>query len=447
MLNDFLTFINSQKLELHAAPTLLAISGGVDSVVLATLFKEANLPFILAHCNYGLRGKESDDDEIFVRQWAHKHGVTLFVAHFETELKAKEEGISIQMAARDLRYTWFSELRQQIKYQYLATAHHADDAIETVLLNLTRGTGLAGLTGIAPVMGHTIRPLLFASRQEILAYAQQQNISWREDSSNATDHYRRNLIRHQVLPVLQSINPSLEETFQRTSQRLQAAHRLLDKSLYEWKKNVVKQVNRTTYIPIPELLKASEPIFQLHYLLEPFGFNYAQTEQIVASLEGESGKKFLSPEHVLIKDRKYLIINTLSKGKYNEEAYELGELTSLSIPEKFTIHMQEHTYSDSFNFDPDPSIAYFDRSLLDFPLTIRPWQTGDWFCPLGMKGKRKKVSDLLIDSRVPLLAKRDCFLLTNNRGDVLWVLGFRSDERFKVNKNTKKILEIKFINA
>ena len=444
MLDYFLTFVNDHQLPLPTTPSLLAVSGGADSMVMAELFRRAEFPFALAHCNFGLRGDESDADERFVRQWAENAGVPCHVRHFDTQQTADNQRISIQMAARDLRYAWFDELLHQFGYTYLALAHHADDSIETVLLNLVRGTGLPGLLGIAPVRASTIRPLLYTSKKEILDFARTQNITWREDSSNATDHYRRNVLRHQVLPVLQELNPSLEGTFRHTTERLRAASSLLDSLLSDWKTKAVREIGETLYVSLDLLRQAREPAYQLHTVLEPLGYKYPQTKDIVAALDALSGKQFHSLTHTVIKDRLELIISPINHSLAIDPIQIHEHDTHISLAERGTLTLTRHTYAPDFKPASDTRRAYFDAALLRFPLTVRPWQHGDWFCPFGMKGKRKKVSDLLVENKVPVSQKSRCLVLINGDATILWVIGMRADNRFRLGTCTNYFVQMDY---
>lgn len=445
MLNALLTFVNDYAPELSEKRTLLAVSGGVDSMVLAELFCRAKFSFAIAHCNFGLRGAESDGDEVFVRHWTEEHDVIFHTRKFETSQKAETDGISIQMAARDLRYAWFEELIQEFKYDYLATAHHADDNIETVLLNITRGTGLPGLLGIAPVKDQLIRPLLFVAKREILDFAQKEKLAWREDSSNATDVYRRNLLRHQVLPVLQEINPSLSRTFNQNLERLRAVDSLVGGLLLEWRSKAVRSEDDRIFISIPAIQQANEPAYILHEILAEYGFNYAQTKQVVAALGGISGKQFFSSTHSLTKDREDLSVEPLRQTDGSQFIFIQKNSDKVTLSENSSLVITRMPLLPNIEFRANAQTAYFDAARLRFPLRVRPWRAGDWLQPFGMSGKSKKVSDLLVDAKVPKNRKKDCQLLADAEQNVLWVLGLRTDERFKVNAETTEILRFKII--
>ena len=442
MLEAFLTFINQQKFDLHKKSTLLTVSGGVDSVVLAHLFHKAGFQAGIAHCNFSLRNKESDGDEAFVRELAEGYKFPFYVKKFDTKNYAEEQGISTQMAARELRYKWFEEVRIDNGYDGIATAHHANDSFETVILNLVRGTGLAGLHGITSQNKALIRPLLFTSREYIQEYIRINNLIWREDSSNESNNYKRNLIRHEVIPILKQMNPSLETTFKTTSQRIRAAENLLTDFLENWKKEAVKYDDDEEYkILISALISASEPVYKLWFVLQEFGFSYAQADEIYKSVESISGKVFQSSTHVVLKDRDYFVVTKITKEagtlelkiNYPPGEYQFGD-SSFSL--------KVASGAMDFSFGQSPSTAYFDIDKLEFPLTMRHWEIGDSFCPFGMSGKRKKISDLLIDLKLNLNQKRKVKILLNGNREILWVIGIRTDERYRINDESKEILMI-----
>jgi len=445
MLDTFLTFVNDYAPGLARKKTLLALSGGVDSMVMATLFQRAGFPFAVGHCNFGLRGAESDGDEAFVRHWAVGHGVELHAQRFETAQVAQSGGVSIQMAARDLRYAWFEKLIQEHEYDFLATAHQADDNIETVLLNLIRGTGLPGLLGIAPVKGKLIRPLLFVDKREVLDFAQKQNLEWREDSSNASETYRRNLLRHRVLPVLREMNPALGATFSENMARLRAVDTIVTKRFLEWRQMAVRAGAGEVRISIPMLWQADSPTYFVQQVLGEYGFNYAQAKQILAALGGISGKQFFSASHTLTKDRQDLIVEPLRQAVDFQPISIQESSDKIDLPGAVSLLITRVPLSPNADFRANAQTAYFDAAQLRFPLAVRAWRAGDRLQPFGMGGKSKKVSDLLVDAKVPVNWKKDRLVLLDNEQNLLWVLGLRTDERFRVNAATTECLRFEMI--
>lgn len=438
MLNDFLTYIKVQKLFQPTDKVLLAVSGGKDSMALTNLFLEANYSFGIAHCNFQLRGNDSDLDEAFVKNHAEKHHIPFFSTKFQTKEFAKKHNLSTQMAARQLRYEWFEKIRIENEFDYLATAHHLNDNIETILLNLTKGTGISGIRGILPKTDKIIRPFLFASREMIDAYVSEKNLAWREDISNESDDYQRNLLRHHVVPILKQINPNLENTFERNIERFQALEADFQKNFQYFKTTVLRKENETIFLKIKNIKYWQSPSYYLVEILKEYGFNYFQSKEIFKSLDAISGKTFHSETHELIKDREELIIQPKNNQVFEELLIDKNtaeiEYNGLKISiEKIDIDPQ--------TFQRENGFEYLDASKITFPLIIRPWQEGDWFIPLGMTGK-KKISDFLIDKKTPLHLKKVTFLLLSD-GQVLWLIGNRIDNRFKITSATQQVLRLR----
>lgn len=431
MLGPFLTILNRHGLTEKRG--LLAVSGGVDSVVLAELAHRAGLRFGIAHVNFGLRGAESDGDEFFVKTLAERYGVPFFSRKMETGIFAETHGLSVQLAARKLRYAWFDELLDAEGFDYLATAHHRDDALETLLLNLTRGAGLAGLAGIPERTGHTVRPLLMVSREQIETFARTEHLTWREDHSNATDDYPRNFVRHHVLPRLRELNPNLTDTVGQTLAQLAAARRLLESQTEALRQAAGRTEGDAVFLDIENLRRSTEPVLLLHELLRPLGFRYRQTEAVWAARDGQPGKTFHSPTHTLTKDRSALVI-TPRRGEEGGVFFVENPVGELHAPD-FTLR---YSVEEKAVFPKTPTEAVFDFGKLTFPLTLRPWRPGDAFCPLGMGGKRKKVSDLLVDLKIPRALKNRVYVLESG-GEVAWVVGLRPDERFRVTEATRAV--------
>ncbi len=441
MLQLFLTYINEQSLFLPTDKIVLAVSGGKDSVVLLDLFQEAKFNFTVAHCNFQLRGEESDQDAEFVKQLCASHGIPFRATTFETKDFAKTNKLSIEMAARQLRYKWFEQLRQELDYQYIASAHHLNDSIETILLNLTKGTGIAGLRGILPKKEYTVRPLLFASRTDIENYVTEKQLEWREDSSNASNDYQRNLLRNEVIPLLKKINPNLEHTFARNIERLQAIESDFQKNLSHFNESVCKEENGALCLKISTIQDWQSAAYLLEETLKEFGFNYFQSKEIYHSLNKISGKTFYSTTHTLIKDREYLIITPKEEKSFAEVFIE-KDIQNIEYYDLF-LHISQATKEDwqaYLHTERKSNILWVDAAKLKYPLSIRPWQEGDWFIPLGMKGK-KKISDFLVDKKVPLHLKKTTFVLCSGN-EIVWIIGQRTDERFKVNDGSKEVVRV-----
>jgi tRNA(Ile)-lysidine synthase len=412
---------------------LVAVSGGLDSVVLTHLCYSLKLNFALAHCNFRLRQKESETDEYFVKNLAKKLDVTCYTKTFETSKYAKERNQSTQVAARNLRYNWFEELLGENDYKYVLTGHHLDDNLETFLINFTRGTGISGLTGIPEKKGQILRPLLPFSRKQIEKYAQSQFLEWRTDSSNSSDVYLRNRIRHHIIPVLKAENPSLLKSFQKTQDHLKQAEELnADYSKLLWNE-ITNQKNADEYhLSIEKIRDQSHPKAILYQLLKDFGFT--QWQDIYNLLQAQSGKEIFSKTHRLIKDREVLILT--QQNSQNNQAIKIYKNDRKILFPDGQLFLESVTQVTK----KKDKIAYIAAEKIRFPLLLRKLKTGDRFQPFGMKGS-KKISDFLIDKKFSLLEKEKTWIL-ESQGEIIWVVGHRIDERFKVENSDPEILKI-----
>ena len=444
MLNLFNSYTSKEKLFSKTDKILLTVSGGIDSVVMCELFHKAGLKFGIAHCNFQLRGDESDGDENFVEELAEKYKVKFHSVSFDTSAFAKKNKLSIQVAARQLRYQWFEEIREQFDYKYLATAHHQNDSIETFFINLIRGTGIAGLHGILPKQNNIIRPLLFVTKEQIELFAKKNKLKHREDSSNASDKYVRNKIRHQLIPLLKELNPNIHQTIAEDIQRLSDTEKVYKKEIENKRSKIVKKNKNTIRISIKEIQKLKPRVAYLFEFLRPMGFNSATIAEIIISLDGISGKQFFSSTHRLIKDRDFLIIEpneTLNIKKISEKKKEANYFIKKSqknlIAEKLKLNFKSIAKTINYKLKTTNESASIDFDKLQFPLEIRKWEKGDTFYPLGMKGK-KKLSDFFIDKKISIPEKENTLLLIS-KGKIVWVIGLRMDDRFKITDKTKKI--------
>lgn len=409
---------------------VVAASGGLDSMVLAHLMEQTGQALCLAHANFQLRGEDSLEDEAFVRQWAEARAIPFFFARFSTNNYAEEKGLSIQMAARALRYEWFEHVRATHGYDFIATAHHLNDSIETVLLNWTRGASFESLAGIPRKRDHIIRPLLFATRADIERYAREQALVWRHDASNDSDTYARNRIRHHVVPVLKEINPGLEGTWAQRTHHLASDIALVEQAVADWKHTYWQEHTHWAAIANEGLQRPGAASI-LYRLTRGFGFGWEQCEQVVHAAEGQPGKQFLSDTHQLVTDRTAVLLAPRDVAHApvvitGEGTYRLGSAV-------LRVHRSPQVHLPAV-----PSTAVVSASSCSFPVTWRVWQPGDWLQPLGMTGK-KKVSDLLIDLKVPRVAKPSVTVL-EREGDIFWVVGMRTDERFKVRPETASVI-------
>ena len=437
---DFLEFINENRLFGSADRVLLAVSGGLDSMVMTHLFHQIRQPIAIAHVNFGLRGDDSDGDARFVQNKAQQYGVPFHLTHFGTVAEAHKRGISIQMVARDLRYDWFAQLVQQEGYACVATAHHQNDVLETLLLNLVRGTGLAGFHGIAIRQNDLIRPLWFATRDELETYAHQQGLQWREDSSNAEDKYARNRLRHHVVPVLMSMNPSLFQTLPQTIGKLRAAETLMREELERSWQGVARISTGRVLLAADALQNLTEPVFRLDEWLKPYGFSTDQSARMWQALRQQPGQVFQSATHRITHEREGLLLTPLSEtAKYSLTLDRLPH-EPLDVEGRFSLTFTEFEKPTDFRPPTDAATACFDADRLHWPLTIRPWQQGDRFRPLGLNGQ-KLVSDLLNDQKASRPDReRTAVLLSGNL--IAWVIGRRLDHRFRVTAETKRIIQV-----
>lgn len=432
MLQAFESHIDTKLTFLKNAKLLVAISGGLDSVVLTYLCNALKLNIALAHCNFHLRGTESDDDESFVLNLAEQLDLEVFIEHFETKTYAEDHKISTQMAARELRYSWFSDLAEQLDFDYVLTAHHADDELETFIINLSRGTGLDGLTGISEIRGNIIRPLLEFSRIEIEAYAASKKLKWREDSSNASTKYLRNKIRHEVIPNLKELSENFLEQFKDTQRHLQQASLLTEAYVDTISRDIISVDEDMITFNIKKIQLLEHPEALLYQLLKDYKFT--NWEDVYALLNAQSGKQVLSKDWRLLKDRDVLILTERTAD--HPEYIEIEDLNKKYQTSMGTLFFDE---ADAL-FGKRSDVIYVDQDKLKLPLTIRKWQKGDLFYPIGMKGK-KKMSKFFKDEKYSLIDKEKALLLCSNQ-KVVWIIGKRADDRFKATESTANPLKI-----
>jgi len=433
----FLSFLSQHQLFNPDNKALLAVSGGRDSVLMVKLFNEAGLHFGIAHCNFGLRAAESEADEQFVEELAKNSGVPFYTVKFDTKAFAEEHRISIQMAARELRYEWLEAVRKQNNYECIALAHHASDVTETVLLNLTRGTGIAGLHGILPKRGNFIRPLLFLRRDEISEIISIENIPFREDSSNLSSKYARNKIRLEVIPKLKELNQQLDETFEKNSRRFGQLEEFLNRQVEGLRSQLFKSAeDGRLEIELLSLQQLAPLELLMFELFKPYNFSETVLNDLIASWHGQPGKVFESRTHLIVLDRGKLLVEEKNANKLKDLLWDKG-ISDLS----YNKHAFKASISDisTIVIDKNSNKAFFDENLLQYPLKLRQWNEGDYFFPFGMKG-RKKLSDFLRELKIPVTQKKRTLLLVNGNGDVLWVIGYRTDNRYKVSPDTKKVI-------
>jgi tRNA(Ile)-lysidine synthase len=436
MLSSFQQHLQTQFPFLAQAKLLVACSGGLDSVVLLQLCKSSHLDLAVAHCNFQLRGLESIQDQQFVQDLCLDLQLPFHTTHFDTKAYAQDAKCSTQMAARDLRYHWFAELAQEFHYDYILTAHHANDALETFLINLSRGTGLDGLVGIPSVNENIVRPLLVFSREQLHAFALQQGYTWREDSSNASDHYLRNAIRHHIVPQLKTIQPNFLQAFLTTQSHLQESQSLAQDALDIAYDYVVTELRDRLQIDLDKLLEYEIYTAYLFGWLHDYGFT--AWDDVYNLVHAQSGKKVLSTNFTLLKDRSTLLLyaNETERG---EDVYYINEQTTeITLPICLQFSNQCTAKNDS------KSVIFVDANLLQFPLVLRRWKTADVICPSGMKGQSKKLSKFFKDEKWAQIDKEKAWLLCS-KDQLIWVVGHRQDERFLPTHQTKNTIQISYI--
>jgi tRNA(Ile)-lysidine synthase len=420
---------------LQQKKVLLACSGGVDSMVLCHLLQKANIQVVLAHCNFMLRDTESETDMLFVENYALQNKLPFFVKKIDTNTLQQQTKKSIQVIAREERYRWFYELLKLHKLDYIITAHHADDQAETFLMHFIRGTGIDGLQGIPKQNGKIIRPLLNFSKEQIVEYAHQNQLNWREDSSNQSNKYFRNAIRNKIIPLLKEQNTSFTTSFLQTLEHLSQTKSLAEDAAIFMYQKVVTELQDEIKFDIKKLLKLPNYNAYLYQWLQPFG--YTSWQDLSHLVEAQSGKKIYSPSHILLKDRDFLILKEI-------KAHTIEEQFIISyVEENIKFPLKLNRISQEMQSIPDKYTIFVNENKLQFPLTIRTWQEGDYFYPAGMHGK-KKVSKFFKDEKLSVFQKKETWLLVNGNQEIIWIIGMRMDNRFFTNTITKESIQFTY---
>lgn len=436
----FKQYVKTNNLFKSDEKILLTVSGGVDSMVMLKLFATCGYDIGVAHCNFQLRGEESEEDEVSVQNQAQKLGVPFYNRRFDTKGEMERTGESMEMAARRIRYEWFNSLCREENYDAIAIAHHADDSIETFFINMLRGTGLKGLTGISVVNGKIIRPLMFASRKEILEYAIANKIPYREDSSNRSTKYLRNKIRLGIVPRLREIAPKFTDIMCKNIKRLTEAQLFIDRTIEVIRNQVIEHCDGEDII-IPQKIDSHYPInFVIYELMSSgYGFKGDVIDSLCQSLHNNStGKRFYSRDYVAYIDRGTIIIEKIQE--HDDCEVEIVKGQQKVYCGNSVLYIEYHDIDNIEVLVQPENVALIDADLLTFPIKARRWQDGDWFIPLGMNGK-KKISDFLIDTKVPMSEKERQFVLTNGE-DIVWLIGRRLDDRYKIRRETENVLKI-----
>jgi tRNA(Ile)-lysidine synthase len=434
----FNDFIVKERLFSPGDRLLLTVSGGLDSVVLCELAHRANFTFVIAHCNFQLRGAESDRDEAFVRQLATRYESEVLVERFDTRAYAAAKQLSVQVAARDMRYNWFQRIVDGWDGGgVIVTAHHLDDNIETMVMNFFRGTGLTGLRGMLPRQGRIARPLLFAGRAELRRFAEEGNLSWVEDSSNESDKYTRNFFRHQIMPLVERAYPSTLENLAANLSRFREMEVIYREAINEQKKKLLEYKGGEIHIPVLKLKKAGPLATLIHEIFSTYGFTPQQIGLIAGLLDSPSGKYICSASYRLLKDRRWLILSPLTGSEPATILIEKGRSTV--DYSRGTLQLE---WLPDFTGEPssDVSVAWLDAKEINFPLLLRPWRPGDYFYPLGMR-KKKKLARFFIDQKFSLAEKEKVWVLEMNR-KIIWVVGRRIDDRFRLTASTREVLKV-----
>ena len=442
LLQNFLAYIKKENLFNKKENLLIAVSGGADSTVLCALCVAAGFNFSLAHCNFKLRGVESDRDELFVKKLSEKYGVKLFLKTFDTISQAKLFKTSIEETARNLRYEWFKQIMDESKTTenpilYLLTAHHADDNVETVLMNFFRGTGVKGLRGIQPKQQNIARPLLFAKRRDIEEYAVANNINYITDSSNASNDYTRNLFRNEILPLIEKVYPEALNNVLRNIERFAAVEYLYVESIVQIKQNLIEKKADEIHIPVLKLLKTKPLQTVIYEIIKDAGFTSLQVNEVEKLLHSDSGKYIKSASHIILLNRKWLIISPITSSQETKNIIVEEDVGNILF-EEGTLQISPSTVPEKFA--GNAMTVYIDGVNFKYPLLLRKWKTGDYFYPLGMT-KKKKLSRFFIDLKLSLLQKEKCWVLESDK-KIVWVIGYRIDERFKITSSSKQIVKL-----
>jgi tRNA(Ile)-lysidine synthase len=436
-LQNFTAYIKTHNLFQQKDKLLIAVSGGADSTVLCELCKQAGYDFAIAHCNFKLRGEESDRDENFVRQLAEKYQVRIFVKEFDTNAIAKEQKTSIEETARNIRYDWFAALLEENNVDWLLTAHHADDNIETVMMNFFRGTGIKGMRGILPRQKNIVRPLLFARRQEIEKYATQNNIAFVTDSTNAESDYTRNYFRNELIPAIEKIYPETASNVLKNINRFLDVEEIYNESIYASKDKLLEKHGNEIHIPVLKFAKIKPLHTVIYEIIAEYNFTAAQVNEVEKLLSSESGKYIASATHRILRNRKWLIISPLNTvDNVSNYVIEKDETSIFFAGGRLDIN----TVAKPESLVTTADTAFIDATHLKYPLLLRKWKQGDYFYPLGMD-KKKKLSRFFIDIKLSLTEKENVWVLESDK-KIIWIVGLRIDDRFKITDQTKYILRL-----